>query len=225
MTARLAALVMIVIAGDVHTQNLPPRLSEGASVEVCGRVTSFVSEVPARCDATLEVRAADGGSTQVVIPAAIRRLSATAARNLEGGEACFSGVVELGDGVTRVRIPSLAAVRVTKTGTTAGFGAGAVDACGTAKLTSPRVLRDVKPNYTSEAMRARVQGAVVMDVVVDATGAVSDVRVTRSLDPGGLDDEAIKAMRAWTFAPGTLEGQPVAVMVTVEMTFSLRSRR
>lgn len=225
MTARLAALVVIVMAGDVRTQNLPPRLSEGAAVEVCGRVISFVSAVPAHCDAALEVRAADGGTTQVVIPAAVRRLSATAARNLEGAEACFSGVVELGDGVTRLRIPSLDAVRVTKTGVPPGFGEGAVDSCGTAKAAPPRVVRDVKPHYTSEAMRAGVQGAVVMDVVVAPTGTVSDVRVTRSLDPGGLDDEAIKAMRAWTFAPGTVEGQPVAVMVTVEMTFSLRSRR
>jgi TonB family protein len=54
-------------------------------------------------------------------------------------------------------------------------------------------------------------------------GTVGDVRVTKSLDPiFGLDQEAIKAARGWRFAPGTRQGQPVPVLVTIELSFTLR---
>ena len=54
-------------------------------------------------------------------------------------------------------------------------------------------------------------------------GSVGDVQVVRSLDPTfGLDQEAIKAARQWRFAPGTRLGEPVPVLVTIELTFTLR---
>ena len=88
---------------------------------------------------------------------------------------------------------------------------------------SPRVIREVTPKYTAEAMRAKVQGVVWLDAVVLADGTVGDVQVTKSLDPVfGLDAEAIKAARQWRFVPGTRFGEPVAVLVTIELTFTLR---
>lgn len=86
----------------------------------------------------------------------------------------------------------------------------------------PRVLRQVHPNYTADALRAKVQGSVCVEAVVLPDGSVGQARVVRSLDPKfGLDEEALKAARQWRFAPGTRLGQPVAVLVTIEMTFSL----
>jgi protein TonB len=88
---------------------------------------------------------------------------------------------------------------------------------------SPRLLRSVRPSYTSEAMRAKVQGVVRLEGVVNADGSVGDVRVIRSLDGVfGLDEEAIKAAKQFRFAPGTRFGQPVAVLVTFEIEFTLR---
>lgn len=90
-------------------------------------------------------------------------------------------------------------------------------------VTLPRVLREVKPQYTSDAMRAKVQGQVLLECVVRPDGSVGDVQIVRSLDPTfGLDQEAIKAARQWRFAPGTRLGEPVAVLVTIELTFTLR---
>jgi len=87
----------------------------------------------------------------------------------------------------------------------------------------PRVLKEVKPQYTAEAMRAKIQGAVLVDCVVKADGTVGDVEVLRSLDKTfGLDQEAIKAAKAWQFEPGTRNGEPVPVRVTIELTFTLR---
>ena len=87
----------------------------------------------------------------------------------------------------------------------------------------PQVVRMQKPQYTAEAMRAKVQGVVWVDAVVLPDGTVGDVSVTKSLDSTfGLDQEALKAARQWKFVPGRRFGQPVAVLVTIELTFTLR---
>jgi TonB family protein len=87
-------------------------------------------------------------------------------------------------------------------------------------VTAPRLIRDVKPKYTPAAMRAKIEGIVVMEAVVGRTGAVGEVRVKRSLE--GLDDEAVKALRNWRFEPGRKDGVAVPVLIEVEMTFTLR---
>jgi periplasmic protein TonB len=90
-------------------------------------------------------------------------------------------------------------------------------------VTSPRVLEEKKPSYTADAMRAKVQGAVWLECIVMPDGTVGNVRVTRSLDSVfGLDQEAIKAARQWKFVPGMREGKPVPVLITIELTFTLR---
>jgi TonB family protein len=114
-------------------------------------------------------------------------------------------------------------------GTGSGLGPGSGGGTGGGPyrpgsgVTLPRVLREVKPQYTSDAMRAKVQGTVLLECVVRPDGSVSDVLVVRSLDMTfGLDQEAIKAVRQWRFVPGTRLGEPVPVIVTVELTFTLR---
>ena len=87
----------------------------------------------------------------------------------------------------------------------------------------PRVISDVKPNYTAAAMTAKVQGRVYLEAVIAADGKVGEVRVTKSLDrEHGLDEEAIAAMKKWRFEPGTKDGAAVPVLVVVEMSFALR---
>jgi protein TonB len=72
-------------------------------------------------------------------------------------------------------------------------------------------------------MRAKVQGTVLLECIVRPDGTVTDVQVLRSLDSTfGLDQEAIKAAQKWRFRPGTLQGQPVPVLITIELQFTLR---
>jgi TonB family protein len=88
---------------------------------------------------------------------------------------------------------------------------------------SPRLIREVKPNYTGNAMRAKIQGVVTMEAVVNTDGSVGQVQITRSLDSAfGLDEEAIRTVKQWRFSPGTRQGVPVPVLVEIEMTFTLR---
>lgn len=89
--------------------------------------------------------------------------------------------------------------------------------------TRPRLIKEAKPNYTADAMRARIQGTVILEVIVEKDGSVGDVRVKQSLDREyGLDDEAVKALKRWRFAPGMRNGAAVPVLVEVELTFTLR---
>ena len=72
-------------------------------------------------------------------------------------------------------------------------------------------------------MRAKVQGTVLVACVVRPDGTVGDVQIVRSLDPTfGLDLQAIAAVKQWKFAAGTRLGEPVAVRITIELTFTLR---
>jgi periplasmic protein TonB len=90
-------------------------------------------------------------------------------------------------------------------------------------VTAPQVVREVKPVYTESAKKERIQGTVAMDVVIQADGSVGDVAVTRSLDKQhGLDDEAVKAVKQWRFAPGKKDGKAVPVLVEIEMSFTLK---
>jgi periplasmic protein TonB len=90
-------------------------------------------------------------------------------------------------------------------------------------VTLPTVVKEVRPEYTPEAQRARIEGRVLLTAVVRTNGTVDNVAVERSLDPTfGLDQQAIKAMKEWEFKPGTKDGKPVAVRIHVEMTFTLK---
>jgi TonB family protein len=88
-------------------------------------------------------------------------------------------------------------------------------------LISAKLVREVRPNYTSEAMSRRVQGTVNMEVVVMPDGTPGPVRIIKSLDPD-LDISAIAAVRAWRFTPASYAGKPVPSVVEVEMFFTLK---
>ncbi|HUR35028.1 MAG TPA: TonB family protein [Vicinamibacterales bacterium] len=123
------------------------------------------------------------------------------------------------------------------TGTGSGIGSGTGSGLGPGSgggtgggffqpgngVTTPRLIREVKPTYTSDAMRAKVQGSVWVQCIVQPDGSVTNLEVVRSLDSRfGLDEEAKKAARQWRFAPGTRMGQAVPVQITIELTFNLR---
>jgi TonB family protein len=90
-------------------------------------------------------------------------------------------------------------------------------------VTLPIPIREVKPGYTAAAMEARIEGKVGLDIVVLDDGKVGEVKVSQSLDMEyGLDTQAVEATKQWLFKPGTKDGKPVAVRVTLEMTFTLK---
>lgn len=110
-----------------------------------------------------------------------------------------------------------------------GFGPGSGGGTGGgvyrpgSGITNPTIVFQVKPQYTAEAMRAKIQGQVWVEAVVLPDGTVGRVEVVRSLDSVfGLDQQALAAAKKWRFTPGLRLGQPVSVAVIIEMTFTLR---
>jgi TonB family protein len=91
-----------------------------------------------------------------------------------------------------------------------------------AGVTAPRVITEVKPTYSTEALARRIQGTVALELIVRADGRPSNIRVVRSLDPLGLDVQAIIAASQWQFEPGRLNGLPVDVLVTLLIDFWIR---
>jgi TonB family protein len=87
----------------------------------------------------------------------------------------------------------------------------------------PKLVSSVRPAYTDDAKKAKIQGEVVLALVVKTDGSTADVAVVKSLDSTfGLDGQAIAAARQWRFEPGTKDGAPVNVRVEVQMRFTLK---
>lgn len=89
-------------------------------------------------------------------------------------------------------------------------------------IQKPVLKNRVRANFTREAWDRRIEGTVVLGALIDAEGSVQEVVVTKSLDDRyGLDNEALKAVRQWTFAPATKDGSAIAVRATIDIKFTL----
>jgi periplasmic protein TonB len=112
-------------------------------------------------------------------------------------------------------------------GTGSGLGAGSGGGTGGGVYApgslskQASILHQERPEYTADAMRAKIQGIVVIGCIVQADGKATDLKVIRSLG-FGLDEKAIDTVRKWVFRPAMRMEQPVASYVTIELSFNLR---
>src|ERR1051326_8954971 len=86
---------------------------------------------------------------------------------------------------------------------------------------APVATTRVEPQYTEIARKARIEGIVIIEAIIDAHGNVTDVRILKGL-PFGLDTAAMDAVKRWKFTPGTLNGQPVPVIFNLTVNFRLQ---
>jgi TonB family protein len=87
-------------------------------------------------------------------------------------------------------------------------------------VTPPKVLSKTEPEYTAEARDAKIEGAVVLSLQIDADGLAQNIQIMRSLD-SGLDQNAVAAIQQWRFEPGEKNGKPVRVAAKIEVNFRL----
>jgi TonB family protein len=85
----------------------------------------------------------------------------------------------------------------------------------------PRLLKEVRAQYSDAARRANLEGEVDLEIVIRRDGSVGDVRVLKGLGMG-LNEQAIQAVRQWRFSPARLKGTAVDVIVEVAVEFRLR---
>ena len=83
----------------------------------------------------------------------------------------------------------------------------------------PTKIHHVSPEYPPEALAASVGGVVIVEVTIDAEGQVADVRILRSVT--GLDEAAVAAVRQWRYTPTRLNGEPVPIIMTVTVNFTV----
>ena len=103
-------------------------------------------------------------------------------------------------------------------GTGGGFGGGAYR-IGSG-VEPPQLRRRVTPEYTDDALARKIEGIVILEVVILKSGRVGPARIIRSLD-AGLDAQAVAAVREWTFLPGRYRGEAVDVLAEIEVEFRL----
>jgi TonB family protein len=85
----------------------------------------------------------------------------------------------------------------------------------------PTIISKVEPQYTDEARAAKYSGTVVLEAIVRTDGTIDVTRVVRALGLG-LDEAAVNAVKQWRFRPGMRDGQPVDVVINIEVSFNLR---
>lgn len=117
------------------------------------------------------------------------------------------------------------------TGSGEGLGSGIGDGSGGGTgggpfrpgsgIEPPRLLREVKADYTDDARRRGITGDVVLEIVVRRDGSVGEVTILQGLG-AGLDQRAVAAVRQWRFSPARRRGEPVDVVVEVAVEFTLR---
>ena len=88
------------------------------------------------------------------------------------------------------------------------------------ELSAPALIRRVEPDYPGVAVAAKVSGTVILEATVNEAGAVTEVKILRSILL--LDQAAIKAVKQWRYEPLMLNGQPVPFILVVTLTFTLR---
>jgi TonB family protein len=106
------------------------------------------------------------------------------------------------------------------TGPHVGDGPPGIYPAGKMGVTVPQVIFNPEPSFSEEARKAKVQGIVMLMLVVGKDGRPYDIRVGQSLGMG-LDEQAITAVNRWRFRPATLNGQPVATQIAVQVDFHL----
>ena len=88
------------------------------------------------------------------------------------------------------------------------------------RMTPPRLLYRVEPEFSEEARKAKHQGVVVLYIDIDTNGRARNIRVAHQLGLG-LDEKAVEAVSEWRFRPAYLDGKPVVASAVVEVNFHL----
>jgi TonB family protein len=88
------------------------------------------------------------------------------------------------------------------------------------QVKEPKKIKHVAPVYPPEAQQSRVQGIVILELQIDQDGRVADARIVRPV--ALLDQAALEAVMQWEFTPTVINGQPVPVIMTVTVNFTLQ---
>jgi TonB family protein len=103
---------------------------------------------------------------------------------------------------------------VTLAGLLLALTAALLQAQEVSHLTNPTVIHRSDPEYTTEALQAKLQGDVILSTLIEEEGIPSKIKVVRGLGMG-LDEKAVACLKLWRFKPATRHGDPVPMKATI----------
>jgi len=222
--AGCVSTLLTLVASMVWAQP-PPLVTPGETLQrICGRVAE------PQCDAstgvmTLLVEKGVSVDVESTSPGDV-----TAMRLLAGSllfeQVCLTGhvvKVQTHDHLAQFAIASTADVSSQGHARPKGLDAPGISTPCDAGVQLPTVRLQVPPNYTGDALGAKIQGVVLVQALVGVDGRVKAVQLLRSLDSRlGLDEQALLAVQRWRFNPATKAGTPVPMVVSIALTLTLK---
>jgi TonB family protein len=190
----------------------------GTVATVCGVIEKFT------CNASEGTALNFEGQPRfrILIPAAERAaLEKRVEDRFVDRNVCVTGPIERGGLGDQIIVRKLEEITITADSRRQLFAPHAYRSECDAGVILPQLLHAQKPAYTRAAMTAKIQGAVWMETVVETDGRPGEVRVIKSLRQD-LDEQAVRALKKWRFKPATYNDAPVPVIVSIEMTFTLK---
>ena len=212
--------VAVLLAG-VHT--LADQSTSAPRLTACGKVEKVRCDSKASRLTTLELKPKSKAPI-TILPASRAQFAPSPEELYRDTEVCATGVVETDGRHRRVVLSGPQDITIRKRLKPAPpLWTGAYFRDCDEDLEMPVLVHEVQPNYTRSAMEARIVGIVALEGIVTVDGVIGEIRIRRSLDSKyGLDDEAIRTVRQWRFKPGTRMGEPVPVLVDIEISFQLK---
>jgi TonB family protein len=138
------------------------------------------------------------------------------------GDICATGTVERREGRHVIRVEKPDQITIRNPPASVPFSNDAIRPCDEGGQT-PVIAQGVPPRYTRAAMQALQQGRVYLEAEVNTSGTIGEIRVLHGLKPDlGLDEQAVLSVKPWRFKPGLEQGRSVPVIVTFEVSFTLK---
>jgi len=152
-----------------------------------------------------------GGQSSSLTATALELYAGYLQKHERGGEAA----------PLETRAKQIRAARVQEIGARRGPAPTAMKVKAASGVTTPQLQQPhIEPSYSDEARTDKVQGTVLLSIVVGTDGLAHDIQLKKGLGYG-LDEKAAEAVTRWTFTPGMKDGQPVSFAATVEVNFKL----
>jgi TonB family protein len=215
--AALGAALMGVTLGGQAPPTIPADQASraaGTTATVCGVVRGFHCDLKAQRTTILVGVAGRTPSFAIAIEAGDRaRFDPWLRERYDLRRVCVTGKVERVGGGYEVRATGPAQLQEPDGPPDRPDAGEHVYVCDPG-VTLPKLKHEAR----FHVRRPDIQGRIVVQGVVGPDGKVREARVLRSLDPGGLDAEAVSALGRYLFEPGQKDGQPVPVLIEVEYT-------
>jgi len=213
------AMVLCSVAASFGAAPQDYRKFVGQEKQFCGKVVEVTEAFKRKCDLALMIGSPSSKwKFAAVVPASARKALPLRPEAYLLLDICVQGEVVEEKKKPYIRVEKPEQIQIWKA--SQPFAPDAARECDEG-AEMPKVLKEVRPQYSSAAMRAKVQGVVELEAVIGADGIVTAARVVRPLHPD-LDASALRSVRAWQFTSPTLHGVPAPMVAIIELTFTLK---